>query len=78
VKTDHTLNLGTPKALFRSTNLSWTFGKGYPWDIDPKGNRFLMIKPPAGSGGEPIAGGPRKMTIVLNWDTELKERVPVE
>ena len=78
VKTEPALSLGTPKSLFKSTNLGLIFGAGYPWDIHPNGNRFLMIKPPAGADGTAAAIGPRKITIVLNWDEELKQRVPVK
>jgi serine/threonine-protein kinase len=77
VKTDPTLSLGVPKPLFRNTNLGFIFIRGYPWDIHPDGDRFLMIKPPPGAGGNAIAPGPRKIVIVTNWDEELKQRVSV-
>jgi len=50
---------------------------GTPWDIHPDGKRFLMMKPP---GAAPSTGsGERpKITIVLNWLEELKQRVPVK
>ena len=78
VKTEPTLSLGAPRSLFKSTNIGLIFGSGYPWDIHPDGKRFLMIKPPAGADGATAASGPRKITIVLNWDEELKQRVPVK
>jgi hypothetical protein len=41
-----------------------------------------MMKEWGTTGGEyaseeSVAAGPRKITIVLNWDEELKQRVPV-
>jgi len=75
VKTEPSLSLGTPEALFPNKNLGLNFGRGYPWDIHPKDNRFLMIKPPAGADGV-AATGPRKITVVLNWNVELKDRMP--
>ena len=78
VKTEPTLSLGTPERLFENRNLSLIFGRGYPWHIHPDGDRFLMIKPPPGTGVETTAAGPRKIIIVTNWIEELKERVPVD
>jgi serine/threonine protein kinase len=75
VKTEPSLSLGTPKILFRSTNLGLTSSSGTPYDIHPDGRRFLMIKPPS---APPSAVGPRKINIVLNWFEELKQRVPVK
>jgi hypothetical protein len=79
VKTEPTLRLGTPDALFKNTNLGLIFGAGCTWDMHPDGNRFLMINPPEGSDeAAAVTGGPRKITFVLNWDEELKERIPVD
>jgi serine/threonine protein kinase len=76
VETEPTFSAGKPRELFRGT-----FVAGYqaspPYDIHPDGKRFLMIKPPAGAI-ETVATGPRNITIVLNWDEELKQRVPVD
>jgi serine/threonine protein kinase/Tol biopolymer transport system component len=78
VKTEPTLSLGTPEPLFRNTNLGLIFGGGYPWDIHPDGDRFLMIKPPVGEGGATGIIGPREIIIVANWIEELKHRVSVD
>jgi serine/threonine protein kinase len=75
METKPTLSFGTPKILFKNTNLSVSQSSGNPWDIHPDGKRFLMIKPPALSSSE--GGGPMKINIVLNWFEELKQRVPV-
>jgi hypothetical protein len=47
------------------------------WDIDPNGNRFLMIDLGHTADGESASETPRKINVVLNWFEELKERVPV-
>ncbi len=77
VKTEPTFSLGTPRKLFQSEYLPFSESAGTPWDIHPDGDRFIMIKPPLGATAT-VATGPRKINIVLNWDEELKERVPVD
>ena len=47
---------------------------GGGFDIDPSGERFLVVKPMS-AGGE--TGALPSLTFVLNWFEELKERVPV-
>jgi serine/threonine-protein kinase len=76
---------GNPKILFRGNyhtdailNILLTH-----WDINPDGNKFLMIKPPATAGAEsteeePAPAPQPKINIVLNWFEELKERVPAD
>jgi Tol biopolymer transport system component len=71
VKTEPTFSLGTPKTLFRLTNVVNNPMEGTQWDISPDGERFLIMK---GAGAE----APRKINIVLNWLEELKQRVPVK
>jgi hypothetical protein len=46
--------------------------------MHPDGKRFLMIKLPPGTEEVTTPSGPRKITIVMNWDEELKQRVPVD
>jgi eukaryotic-like serine/threonine-protein kinase len=74
VKTDPNYSQGTPSILFRGTYLGSGYLLGSHWDISPNGRRFLMIKEPAAT--TPAAVGPRKISIVLNWTEELKQRVP--
>jgi serine/threonine-protein kinase len=74
--------IGIPQQLFRG---QYWYGVGGPggqlgraWDVDPSGERFLMITLP---GGQPQAGGeqPRQqINVVLNWFEELERRVPVD
>jgi serine/threonine-protein kinase len=78
VKTVPTFSLETPRTLFRGTYVSNVFMAGnwdfVTWDVSPDGKRFLMMKEAGStaSGG----GGSRKISIVLNWTEELKQRVP--
>jgi serine/threonine protein kinase len=74
VETTPSLNFGTPKRLFKNTNLGLTLTSGCPWDINPVSKRFLMMKPPE-SAAVGAASPKPKISIVLNWDEELKHRV---
>ena len=81
VSTEPTFKRGNPKILFRGTYSATTFEKIVftLWDIHPNGKKFLMIKPAASTGAAPTAASPQpKITIVLNWLEELKQRVPVK
>jgi Tol biopolymer transport system component len=77
VETEPEFKPGMPKVLLkRNPVISYTIGSsGISWDVSPDGKRFLMIKP-AADGTEPEEGSPRKISIVLNWFEELKQRVP--
>jgi serine/threonine-protein kinase len=85
VETEPTFNPGNPEDLFRGTYYPVSIEQVTftPWDISPDGERFIMIKEPETTGGESTAAesesvGPRKINIVLHWDVELKQRVPVD
>jgi serine/threonine protein kinase/Tol biopolymer transport system component len=75
---------GKPSLLFRGKYVGPLPGNGLPWDISPDGKRFLMMKEiPAAEdktkAGAPAAPAPQpKITIVVNWFEELKQRVPVK
>ena len=65
---------GTPKALFEGQYFAGPGGRSY--DVAPDGRRFLFLKPgPPGSSGP--AQRPR-ITIVENWDQELKRLVSTQ
>jgi Tol biopolymer transport system component len=79
VETRPSLSFGTPKILFKNTNLGLTVTSGHPWDIHPDGKRFLMMKRHAPTGAETAAAAARpRINIVLNWLEELKQRVPAK
>jgi serine/threonine-protein kinase len=70
VKTDPDFSIeGMPRTLFQGKYIQALPLEGTPWDINPDGKRFLMIKPSAEI--------PRKINIVVNWFEELKQKVPV-
>jgi hypothetical protein len=77
VQTEPTFKKGTPEELFRGTYVGFYPGD-FPWVIHPDGNRFLMLKRPGTPDDESVTEVPRKINIVLNWDEELKQRVPVD
>jgi serine/threonine protein kinase len=83
VETEPTFKPGTPQILFPARYVGAFPANGIPWDIHPDGKRFLMMKAPESTtetAGEAEAApaGPRRITIILNWDEELKQRVPVD
>ena len=67
VETDSaTFSAGRPEVLFP---INWFFEYGWVFDVSRDGQRFLMtrqIEPPAS-----------KIQVVLNWNHELKQLVPV-
>ena len=68
VGTGETFTAGVPETVYEGA----FFGEiGPQWDVDPNGERFLVIKNPM---PEEVS---RELRIVLNWFEELKERVPV-
>jgi dipeptidyl aminopeptidase/acylaminoacyl peptidase len=71
-----TRRVGAPRRLF-DTTAYFLSAPGRAWDVDPSGQRVLMIRAPAtgeGDGGQPAA----RIDVVVNWFEELKSRVPVE
>ena len=74
VETEPTFKAGKPTVLFRRTHIRSTgldFTNTTYWDISPDGKRFLMLK-------DAVAGGSRKINIVMNWFEELKQKVPTK
>jgi Tol biopolymer transport system component len=62
---------GTSKRLFSGIyNLSSASGVSY--DVDPKGGRFLMLRPM----GDPTARA--QVRVVLNWSDELRRLAPIQ
>ena len=45
---------------------------GVAYDVAPDGQRFLMVK----TAGPQPPGTPPQLRVVVNWDQELKRRVP--
>jgi len=74
VQTEPTFKKGAPEELFRGIYVGFYPGD-FPWAIHPDGNRFLMIKTTAATAA--TEGKQPRINIVLNWDVELEQRVPV-
>ena len=47
------------------------------YDISPDGQRFLMLTEGAPTNPDDTVAGLTQIHVVLNWDQELLERVPV-
>jgi len=81
VETETSFSHGNPEVLFEGDYLGMIATNCFPYDVHPDGKRFLMMKdasPAAESAEEPKAvPSPHKINIVLNWDLELMQRVPV-
>ena len=84
VETEPTFIPENPEVLFRGTYSSGVVNQNNTqWDISPDGKRFLIIKDTMNTGSEfkveeSEPTDPRKITIVLNWDKVLKEKVPAD
>jgi Tol biopolymer transport system component len=76
IETDPALSLGIPRKLFQGSYVGKGATEGIPWDIHPDGKRLLMMK--EFTFTVPQAGAPQKINVILNWDVELKQRMPVE
>jgi hypothetical protein len=51
---------------------------GRAWDVEPSGERFLIIRAPGATPTEDEPPQTDRIDVVLNWVEELKSRVPVE
>jgi len=76
VEAGQTFKCGKPEPLFRGTYTPAYGSDTHPWDISPDGKRFLMMKDVRATPS--ASTGPRKISIVVNWLEELKQRVPVK
>jgi serine/threonine protein kinase len=75
VQTEPEFKAGKPEVLFQGKYVPRE-ESARPWDISPDGKRFLMMKSTQ-SASAPLTLQPR-ITIVLNWFEELKQRVPAK
>jgi eukaryotic-like serine/threonine-protein kinase len=60
------LEFGTPTALFRISEPQGEFS--YAYDVAPDGQKILALVP------RQIAGDSASLTVVMNWDAELKKK----
>jgi eukaryotic-like serine/threonine-protein kinase len=78
VETSTTFKPGKPKILFASSYVGFWPSDGTPWDIHPDGTKFLMMKQSSVTSEHSNAPRAPKITVVLNWFEELKQRVPMK
>ena len=68
--TPASLRVGTPERLLDFGYVG-SSGNRRIYDVAPDGERFLMI------AADPEESQPLRIDVVLNWDQELLERLPV-
>ena len=77
-----TLRIGAVQQLFRGQYWWGVAGPsgllGRAWDVDRRGDRFLMVKMPGAvaPGSVQDAPPPIRLNVVLNWLNEVKARAP--
>jgi hypothetical protein len=75
---ESTVRVGTPRRLFESSAYMWA-DAGRAWDPDPTGQRFIVIRNPAGATtNATVPEEPARIDVVLNWFEELERRVPTK
>jgi serine/threonine protein kinase len=77
VNTEPTFSASKPKTLFRGDYVTG-YEENPEWDISPDGKRFIMVKRAAATNDDSATETRSQINIVLNWDVELKQRVPVD
>jgi hypothetical protein len=70
VRTTDTLIAGHATKLFDARDY-YQSPPGRTYDVSPDGQRVLMIK-----GTQPSESRPARAILILNWFTELQQRVP--
>ncbi len=69
---DEGFRASAPELLFESEHVFGASGRNY--DVTPDGQRFLMIK---AAPSDRSVDGASQVVVVLNFDEELKRRVPI-
>ena len=68
IKTQPVFSAGSPRLFFEGQYSSFVHRRNY--DVTPDGQHFLMFK-----SADPAA---TQINVVLNWFSELQQRVPVK
>jgi serine/threonine-protein kinase len=75
MRTESGFTFGQPKGI--SIPGAILGGNGRNYDITPDGKQFVVVVPPPNAPGEPqTRRAPQEINVVLNWFTELQQRVP--
>jgi len=69
VETSPEFRAQTPHALLDVPPL--VSGRGFPYDVSPDGQRFLMLRAGTGQGAQPA-----ELRVVVNWIDELERGAP--
>ena len=75
IQTDPTFARGTATVVMDGDYRLTTSLGPRAYDIDPSGERFLVVKPTGALGSD--SRSLPSLTFVLNWHQELLERVPI-
>ena len=70
-----TLAFGTPHVVVDRQYVTPQAGRTY--DVSSDGKRFLLMKDATPTTSSP-APPPPQLVVILNWQEELKQRVPVK
>jgi hypothetical protein len=73
IRTSPTFTYGNPTTLFKNP-LLYVVPPVRTYDASPDGRRFLMVKEAPATDRNAT---PANMVVVLNWQEELNQRVPV-
>ena len=68
VRTEPAFEAESPEEIFAGI---YAVSKGRMYDVQPDGERFLMIK-------DAVVGDPSQVVLVQNWFEELERLVPTE
>ncbi len=69
------LSVGAPEVWFDFATYKSPQGQGRQYDVDPDGQRFLMLS--VGPASDRRAVLEPQINLVLNWFEELQARVPL-
>jgi Tol biopolymer transport system component len=75
VRTQPGVTFGKPVALPVSVV---AIARQRTYDVTPDGKYFVALIPASGSQADPTRRTPSQINVVLNWFTELQQRVPVK
>jgi hypothetical protein len=76
VRTEPTFSFGNPTTLSRPGVVGTTPGLARNYDIAPDGKHFVVVV--GSNDADAPAGVTTRVEVVLNWFTELQQRVPTK
>ena len=76
IRTEPSFAAGTPTPLPIAGTIHPVTQRNY--DITPDGKRLLVVLPASSGPGESSQRPPQQINVVLNWQEELKARLPAK